>query len=60
MSNNKVIEIKNPELKNNDLLTDLIRNSAKEMLARAIEAELEEFLGSVEMDLEYSCAHLPS
>ena len=44
MSNNKVIEIKNPELKSNDLLTDLIRSSAKEMLARAVEVELEDFL----------------
>ena len=40
MSNNKVIEIKNPELKSNDLLTDLIRGSAREMLAHAIELEL--------------------
>ena len=44
MSNNKVIEIKNPDLKSNDLLTDIIRTSAKEMLARAIELELEDFL----------------
>ena len=44
MSNNKVIEIKNPELKSNDLLTDLIRGSAREMLAHAIELELQDFL----------------
>lgn len=44
MSNNKVIEIKNPELKSNDLLTDLIRGSAREMLAHAIELELQNFL----------------
>ena len=44
MSNNKVIEIKNPELKSNDLLTDLIRDSAREMLAHAIEVELQDFL----------------
>lgn len=44
MSNNKLIDIKNPELKSNDLLTDLIRNSAKEMLACAVEVELEDFL----------------
>jgi hypothetical protein len=44
MSNNKVIEIKNPELKSNDLLTDLIRGSAKKMLACAIEQELQDFL----------------
>ena len=31
MSNNKVIEINNPELKSNDLLTDLIRGSAKDV-----------------------------
>jgi transposase-like protein len=44
VSNNKVIEIKNPEVKSNDLLTDLIRGSAKEMLACAIELELQDFL----------------
>ena len=44
MGNNKVIDIKNPELKSNDLLTDLIRGSAREMLAHAIEIELQDFL----------------
>ena len=31
MRNIKAIEIKNPEIKSNDLLTDLIRGSAREM-----------------------------
>lgn len=44
MKNTKVIEIKNPELKSNDLLTELLRNSAKEMLACAIEIEFQDFL----------------
>lgn len=44
VSNIKTIEIKNPELKSNDLLTDLIRGSAREMLAHAIELELQDFL----------------
>lgn len=46
MSNNKVIEIKNPELKTADLLTDIIRTSAKKMLACAIEVEVENFLAN--------------
>ena len=44
MSNIKTIEIKNPELKSNDLLTDLIRGSARETLAHGIELELQDFL----------------
>ena len=44
MKDSKIIDIKNPELQSNDLLTDLIRNSAKQMIACAVEAELEEFL----------------
>ncbi len=44
MINIKTIDIKNPELKNNDLLTDLIRVSVREMLVHAIELELQDFL----------------
>lgn len=46
MNNSKVIEIKNPELKNTDVLTDILRSSAKQMLACAIETELQEFLAN--------------
>jgi len=44
MQQNKVIEIKNPALNSNDILTDIVRNGAKEMIACAIEAEVRDFL----------------
>ena len=35
-----VVEFKNPDLSSNDMLTNLIRGSAREMIACAVEAEL--------------------
>ena len=43
MSKDNVIEFKKPELVN-DLLTEVIRRGAKQLLAAAVEAEVEEFL----------------
>ena len=45
MKNNNVINIKNPE--SVDLITQLIRTGARQLIAQAIEAELECFLNTV-------------
>lgn len=44
MKNSNVIEFKNPEAGTSDILTTIIRQSAREMIACAIEAELQEFI----------------
>jgi len=43
MQKDNVITLKKPET-NNDLLTEVIRNGARQLLAAAIEAEVKEFL----------------
>ena len=47
MSNDNVFEFKNPGIANavRDVLTDVLREGARELLAQAIEAEVAEFLG---------------
>ena len=47
MSNDNVFEFKNPGVANvvRDVLTDVLREGARELLAQAIEAEVAEFLG---------------
>ena len=47
MSNDNVFEFKNPGIANTvrDVLTDVLREGARELLAQAIEAEVAEFLG---------------
>ena len=47
MSNDNVFEFKNPCVANavRDVLTDVLRQGARELLAQAIEAEVAEFLG---------------
>ena len=47
MSNDIVFEFKNPGVSNavRDTLTDVLREGARELLARAVEAEVAEFLG---------------
>ena len=44
MVDTNVIKFKNPEAGTTDLLTTVIRNTAKEMIAYAVEAELREFI----------------
>ena len=44
MNQNNVIEFKKPGSEPNDLLTDLLRNGAKKLIQKAVEAELESFL----------------
>jgi putative transposase len=43
-----VIEIKKPEVTTKDLLTELIRQGARRILAEAVEAEVEEFLNAAQ------------
>lgn len=47
MSNDNVFEFKNPGVANavRDVLTDVLREGARELLAQAVEAEVAEFLG---------------
>ena len=52
MKNSKTIEFKNL-VGTNDILTDLIRTSAREMIACAVEAELQEFMAQY-MELQDS------
>jgi len=44
MSNNNIFQLKQPEETASDLLTDLLRNGAKELISQAVNAELEELL----------------
>jgi len=44
MCNDNIIELKQPEENSNDLLTELLRNGAKELISEAVNAELEELL----------------
>ncbi len=43
-----VIELKKPEVTTKDLLTELIRQGARRILAEAVEAEVEEFLNAAQ------------
>ncbi|MBT5029451.1 MAG: IS256 family transposase, partial [Nitrospina sp.] len=43
MSNDKVISLENPE-GNADVLTDLLRSGARELIKKAVQSELSEFL----------------
>jgi hypothetical protein len=43
MSKDKVISLENPE-GNTDVLTDLLRSEARELIKEAVSSELEEFL----------------
>ena len=43
MSNDKVISLENPE-GNADVLTDLLRSGARELIKKAVQVELSEFL----------------
>ncbi|NRA89619.1 MAG: IS256 family transposase, partial [Simkaniaceae bacterium] len=47
MSEDNIISFKNPA-DSHDLLTELARQGAREMLAKAIELEVQDFLGDVE------------
>lgn len=44
MSNDNIIPLKQPEENSLDVLTELLRNGAKELISQAINAELEELL----------------
>ena len=44
MKKDTVVELKKPEIVTEDLLTEVLRNGAREMLKRALEVEVEEFL----------------
>jgi len=44
MSNNNVIQLKQPDESSSDALTELLRNGAKELIKEAVNAELEELL----------------
>ena len=44
MSNNKVLDLKNPAEMSADPLTELLRNGARKLIAEAVEAELQELL----------------
>jgi transposase-like protein len=44
MCNNKIIELKKPEESFNDPLTDLLRRGARQLIAEAVESELQELL----------------
>lgn len=44
MKKNKVVELKKPEESSKDALTEVCREGAREMLKRALEAEITEFL----------------
>ncbi len=44
MKNNTIIELKRPAQEALDPLTELLRQGARDLIARAVEAELEEFL----------------
>ena len=53
MSNDNVISLKQPEEGHTDLLTELLRNGAKELIRQAVSAELDELLShhaSLEVD----------
>ena len=53
MSNDNVISLKQPEENCTDLLTELLRNGAKELIIQAVSAELDELLShhaSLEID----------
>ena len=43
MQKDNVIRLKKPET-NSDILTEVLRNGARQLLAKAIEAEVKEFL----------------
>ena len=43
MSKNNVISLENPEV-NADVLTDLLRSGARELITQAVQTELAEFL----------------
>ena len=45
MNNDNIIELKSPEESAPDLLTELLRKGAKELIRQAVNAELEELLG---------------
>ncbi|CAM4397735.1 MAG: IS256 family transposase ISCysp27 [Legionellaceae bacterium] len=49
MNKSKVVELKNPVL--TDAITELLRASAREVIAQAVEAELEAFLSEVKQAL---------
>lgn len=51
MSENNVIELKMPEA-SPDMLTEIIRNGAKKLLAAAINAEVEEFLATHQKSMD--------
>ncbi len=42
--NDNIIELKQPEENSNDLLTELLRSGAKELITQVVNAELEELL----------------
>jgi len=44
MKNDNVFELKNPESIGHDLITGILRKGAKQLLAQALEAEINEFL----------------
>ena len=46
MSNDNIIELKSPEESAPDLLTELLRKGAKELISQAVNAELEELLAA--------------
>ena len=44
MNNDNIIHLKQPEESAPDILTELLRNGAKELIHQAVNAELEELL----------------
>jgi putative transposase len=44
MKNNNVVSLKQPEESSADALTELLRNGAKNLIAQAVDAELQELL----------------
>ena len=58
MSNDNIIELKSPEESAPDLLTELLRNGARELISQAVNAELEELLAQYseqKVDTQLTC-----
>ena len=53
-NNDNIIELKSPEESAPDLLTELLRKGAKELIRQAVNAELEELLGEYSEQKVYS------
>ncbi len=47
MDNDRPMDGRVPEGETSDLLTELLRTGARQLIAQAVEAELTEFLGAV-------------